>query len=251
MEDNFLHPGYTRIPQSYQEFYSTDQKFMQQQYPTTPTYSTYPNVLPQHYRQSLPYPQITDRENTSLPTITFQGDQSNTTFQPPNNETAIHPLCFQFFNHRQSNPIFTQLKDILAEDWLQANLPSTLIKTVTKDCNDNAYSVSCQKTFKVHKSHPATQSNYTACSQILPNSVSLFYNSQSASTSKCVSAANHVSTGLCYQPLQQYGPSVVAFSGSTSPRTSASSSKSHNKHVLYLTTTPDLNVSSASLQEQK
>ncbi|XP_056022120.1 uncharacterized protein LOC130055003 [Ostrea edulis] len=136
MEDKFLYPGSRRIPQSYREFYSIYQTDMQQQDPSTQTYST-------------------------PPAITFQGDQSNSSSQSQTNETATQPSSSHFFNQRQTIPIFSQLQDVLVEECLQTSIPSTMIQTMTEDYNNNAHSVSYQQ----NKSYPATQSNYTACSQ--------------------------------------------------------------------------------------
>jgi hypothetical protein len=89
----------------------------------------------------------------SPPAITIQRDQSNTTFQPQHNKAAIKPSFFQFFN-MQSNPITSQLHDILAEECQNASRLSTLIQTVTQDYNNNGYSVSCEQKLRIQRNYP-------------------------------------------------------------------------------------------------
>jgi hypothetical protein len=57
----------------------------------------------------------------------------------------------------QSNPIISQLQDILAEEWRKSNLQFTVIKTATQGYNNNEYSVSCNQKFHIHRNYSTPQ----------------------------------------------------------------------------------------------
>ncbi|XP_061186323.1 uncharacterized protein LOC133194371 [Saccostrea echinata] len=245
MEGEFPHPGFRGIPEGH-HIYSTGQRYVQHQYPTTQRYSTYPKVQPQYYRHSFPPQQhITVREKTySPPPITFHRDQTNTAFHPQSNISTQVPASFNFFNHLQSNPMFGQLQEILAEECLHFNRPSTLIQTVTQDYS--GYSVSCQQKLQIHRSHPSTEFNHRASSNLLSDPAHPFYSSQCASVSQCMSVSTCASLGSSDQSLPHTVPSS---SESTSSQASSRSMKS-SRRALVFNTTPDSKVISTSPQGQ-
>jgi hypothetical protein len=82
-----------------------------------------------------------DQNNAYLRRIGLQSPFKETNqIQYSSRNTTTKPSSFQFFNI-QSNPIISQLHDILPEECENASLPSTLIQTVTQDYNNNGYSV--------------------------------------------------------------------------------------------------------------